>query len=57
MHYWLEIALMYHRKGLTNNFALILDEALRDDLDRMSHRHLYDDDRERIKAMNVLAGH
>jgi len=56
---WLEIALMYYRNGRTDAFQMILSEALKDGgIDfRIVNKHLFDNEKQRIKAMNALAGH
>ena len=50
---------MYYRNGQTQKFSNLLSEALREDSfeDRMQKRHLFDNEKGRIRAMNVLAGH
>lgn len=50
---------MYYRQGYTEKFAKILSEALREEGfdDRIQKRHLFENEKQRIRAMNVLAGH
>lgn len=50
---------MYYRSGQTENFSLLLGEALREEgfEGRMLKRHLFENEKERVRAMNVLAGH
>ena len=50
---------MYYRAGKTANFSELLSEALRDEdfEGRRQKRYLFENEKERIRAMNVLAGH
>lgn len=50
---------MYYRAGQTANFSALLSEALRDeDFEaRRQKPHLFENEKERIRALNVLAGH
>ena len=50
---------MYYRNGQTQKFSSLLSEALREDgfEDRLQKRHLFENEKERIRAINVLAGH
>ena len=50
---------MYYRKGQVVNFTEILSEALKEhDFDqRLQHKHLYDNNLQRVRALNILASH
>ena len=49
---------MYYRTGQLKNFSSILSEALRDEgFEAIHKRHLLENEKERLRAMNVLAGH
>lgn len=50
---------MYYRDDKVYNFSKILAEALSSDSieDRQQKKHLFENDKQRIRAMNVLAGH
>ena len=50
---------MYYRADQVQHFSKILSEALHSEGidDRQQKRHLFENDKLRIKAMNVLAGH
>mgnify|MGYP001014051074 CR=1 FL=1 len=50
---------MYYRAGKTASFSELLSEALRDEdfEGRRQKRYLFENEKERIRAMNVLAGH
>ena len=50
---------MYYRAGEVQKFSKILSEALREEGfdDRIRTRHLRENEKERVRAMNVLAGH
>ena len=50
---------MYYRAGEVQKFSAILSEALREEGfdDRIRKRHLFENDGQRVRAMNVLAGH
>ena len=50
---------MYYRAGEVQKFSAILSEALREEGfdDRIRRRHLFENDVQRVRAMNVLAGH
>ena len=51
--------LMYYRTGRIDAFQAILAEALKDEGfdQRIQKRHLFENEKKRIKAMNALAGH
>jgi len=51
--------LMYYRSGQTANFSHLLSEALKDEdfEGRRQKRYLFENEKERIRALNVLAGH
>jgi len=51
--------LMYYRAGQTANFSHVLSEALHEEdfEGRRQKRYLFENEKERIRAMNVLAGH
>lgn len=50
---------MYYRDDQVLNFSKILGEALHTEGidDRQQKRHLFENEKVRIRAMNVLAGH
>lgn len=50
---------MYYRVGRTDAFQMILHEALKDEgFDyRIQKRHLFENEKQRVRAMNALAGH
>ena len=50
---------MYYRAGEVQKFSSILSEALREEGfdDKYRTRHLRENEKERVRAMNVLAGH
>ena len=49
---------MYYRTGQPKKFSSILSEALRDEgFEAIHKRHLLENEKERLRAMNVLAGH
>lgn len=53
------LQLMYYRADKVQNFSKILGEALHTDgiEDRQQKKHLFENDKQRIRAMNVLASH
>ena len=50
---------MYYHAGEVQKFSSILSEALREESfeDRILKRHLFENEKERVRAANVLAGH
>ena len=50
---------MYYRDDKLQNFSKILSEALHTEgiEDRQQKKHLFENDKQRIRAMNVLASH
>ena len=50
---------MYYREGQLEKFSQLLGEALREEEfdSRIQKRHLFENEKERIRAINVLAGH
>lgn len=50
---------MYYRSGQTSNFSHLLSEALKEVPfeDRPQTQYLFENEKERIRALNVLAGH
>ena len=55
----LSVQLMYYRNGETRKFSQLLGEALKDEGfdERFNKRHLFENEKQRIRALNVLAGH
>ena len=50
---------MYYRVGEVQKFSTLLQAALAENAfdDRIQRRHLYENEKQRIRALNVLAGH